>query len=224
MFVLPIDKKANVTPNTIFETIFWYHIDTARYLLLFYQISVFCRLDSTDNLFNYMDDGNRVEPSVSFCSCVVNSFGTSNATCNYKISPRSYFDNTETWVELVHPNAHVRDKAGSNPVIVLPPIEDDVIYKFEPQNTTEIVPGWPTPSGRTKLEVEAYCNDKIRNSTSGKICAVIPRLTFDQYVQQCITDIQVVRLHFNSDMTYTSRVIYPLRQVKLPNAISSIDE
>ena len=101
------------------------------------------------------------------------------------------------WVELVPSNGNNAHKGGPNTVVVLPPNEDDASYKFEPEKPTEIVPEWPTPSGRTKLEVEAYCNDKIRNSASGKICAIIPSFPFHQFVQQCVTDIQVVLQHAN---------------------------
>ena len=192
------------------EAIFWTFTVAA---VLFYHSSIFCRLDSTDNLFNYTDDGHMVEPSAGLCSCVVSSLGTSNATCNYKSSPRRYLENMEGWVELVHPNVHIGERGSSNEVVVLPPIEDDVNYKFEPEKTPDIVPGWPTPSGRTKLEVETYCNDKIRNSTSGKICAVIPSLTFDKFVQQCITDIQVWKEYDTSVATYLTRAIHILRHI-----------
>ena len=154
-----------------------------------------------------------VEPSVSLCSCTVNSLSTSNATCNYKTSTRSYLENMEGWIELIHPNAHMGDRADSNTAVVLPSIEDDFSYRFEPEKTTDIVPGWPTPSGRTKLEVEAYCNDRIKNSTSGKICAVIPSLTFDQFVQQCITDIQVSQRNSYSFVSYSPRAIHLLRHI-----------
>ena len=90
-------------------------------------------------------------------------------------------------VQGIHPT-------DDNGILILPPIDMHVTYDFNPDTTTGLIPDWPLPSGRTKKQVEEYCYQKIRNSTSGRICSFISDFAIHQYVQQCITDIRVNRL------------------------------
>ena len=89
-------------------------------------------------------------------------------------------------VQGIHPT-------NDNGILILPPIDIHIAYEFNPDATTGIIPDWPLPSGRTKKQVEEYCYQKLRNSTSGRICSIILDFAIQQYVEQCITDIRVRR-------------------------------
>ena len=86
--------------------------------------------------------------------------------------------------------------AGNNGILILPPIHKHIAYEFNPDVATGIIPGWPSASGRTKKEIQAYCEQALQNSTSWEICSIIPHFPINHYVQQCITDIQVFQLMF----------------------------
>ena len=94
-------------------------------------------------------------------------------------------------VEGIHPT-------NDNGILILPPINIHIDYQFNPDVPSGIIPEWPLASGRTKEEVQAYCEQTMRNSTSWNICSMIPNFPISHYVQQCITDIQVSHLMFFS--------------------------
>lgn len=142
----------------------------------------------------YTGTSGKFEPPKPFCSCLSNSSGYFKVNCNYESSQTGYIGSKEGWVQLIPPNAHIARKQNTKTEVVLP-LNENPIYTHKPEEPSGIIPKWPTKSGRTKLEVEAYCNDKIRNSTSGKICAIIPNFPFHLYTQQCVTDIQVFLKH-----------------------------
>ena len=99
-------------------------------------------------------------------------------------------DNSKGWTRLV-PQIVVTTIQQHPNTLPLPKSDPETDYDFKPDEPPGIVPGWPTASGRTKQKVEEYCNSVVRNSTSGQICSIIPDFPIAQYVEQCITDIQV---------------------------------
>ena len=129
-----------------------------------------------------------------FCSCTSSPSGGSVAKCDYISAKPSHMDDSNGLIRLLPPIA-IQDNypAGNNGILILPPIHTHTTYEFNPGVTTGIIPGWPLASGRTKKEVEEYCYQKMRNSTSARICSIIPDFEVHQYVAQCITDIRVHR-------------------------------
>ena len=188
----PLHQLSQLHHEAFFKHTAWYQILVVNSCFILCCNTSLFRLNSRKQLFNYNDDDHRVQSSIKFCSCVSNSIGISNVTCKYKASPQRHLGSIEGWVELVPPNGNIELKGSPNAVVILPLNEDDTNYEFEPENMTNVIPQWPTPSNRTKLAVEAYCNNIIRHSTSGKICSIIPSFPFHHFVLQCITDIQVV--------------------------------
>ena len=152
----------------------------------FHDKFAFLRLDS-NNLFKYKDTGKRIDPPKRFCSCSTSPSGDSISKCDSISAKPSDQDNTKKYTQLV-PAIAVQGKNIAK-TVVLPDVDGD--YDFEPEEPPKVTPGWPTASGRTKQQVEAYCIAQIKNSASGKICSIIPDFPIDQYIQQCIVDIKV---------------------------------
>ena len=105
-------------------------------------------------------------------------------------------DNSIVWVRLLPPVAILEIQQGPTAAVILPKSDKEANYAFKPDQPTGKIPGWPTSTGRKKEQIERYCNDKIRNSSSGTICSIIPKFPLHQYVQQCMTDIQVFQWDF----------------------------
>ena len=150
------------------------------------------RLDSSINLFNYNGVGGRTESSKRFCTCSSIPTDSSTAKCEFQPSQTTFFARMKDWVELVAPRANRDNTLQLNKKVFLPTIENVTNYTFKPDEPTGTIPDWPTKSGRTKDKVEEHCNNAIRNSPSGRICSIIPDFPFHHFVQQCITDIQVL--------------------------------
>ena len=154
------------------------------------------RLDSSKKLFNYYGVGRGNKSLKRFCGCVPNSTEVSAVKCKFQPSQATFFARMKHWVELIAPSAQWGNTGHLSSIVVLPISDNVTNYTFKPDEPTGTIPDWPTKSGRTKENVEEHCNNTIRNSPSGKICSIIPGFPFHYFVQQCITDIQVLFKHY----------------------------
>ena len=147
---------------------------------------------SDKSLFEYVDNGGKTLPKESFCSCESKASGESKVTCKSNKSERpTNYDQIDDWDELVSPNAITTGEGIRNKRVILPKNDQDVNYKYNPDQPSGIIPSFPTKSGRPEVEVKAYCSNAIRNSSAGRICSAIPDFPFDHYIKQCVKDIQV---------------------------------
>lgn len=73
--------------------------------------------------------------------------------------------------------------------------DDNTINDYDPPDQNFLPKTWPTPSGKTQAEVEAFCDNAILNSTSGQACSLTLGDSFGiaTFRRECISDILVSR-------------------------------
>ena len=84
-----------------------------------------------------------------------------------------------------------RKRRSIQKAVVLPEEDDSAFYVYNPTPLIQINVTWPTPKNKTFSGVRSYCDNLLKHSASGKICAKLPDFSFDTYTQQCIDDVQV---------------------------------
>ena len=92
--------------------------------------------------------------------------------------------------------------------VFLPDDEDFANYTYNPDsNENYTIPGWPTATGKTKSQAEAYCRTTLVNSPAGQACSKLPSFSMEKYVRQCVEDVEVsiVKRRF-LHMSFTCRV------------------
>lgn len=100
----------------------------------------------------------------------------------------------DDWIEFRYPgesSCSKRKKRSLESVITLPEDDEAIGYVYDPKPLANISVEWPTKSGRTEENVTNYCNEAIRNSAPGKVCAKMADFNFTSYILQCIDDIKV---------------------------------
>ena len=75
--------------------------------------------------------------------------------------------------------------------VVLPEEDDSAFYVYNPTPLIQINITWPTPKNKTLSDVRKYCDNLLKSSAPGKLCAKLPDFSFATHTQQCIDDVQV---------------------------------
>ncbi|XP_057295478.1 von Willebrand factor D and EGF domain-containing protein-like isoform X2 [Hydractinia symbiolongicarpus] len=88
--------------------------------------------------------------------------------------------------------AHCSNQSLSNTIIV-PDEDDNTIYEYDPPDQNFVPKTWPTPTGKTQAQVEAFCDNAILNSTSGQACSLTLGDSFGiaTFRRECISDILI---------------------------------
>ncbi len=166
----------------------------------------FSRLGVGKSLFYYKGGPRRCRATrvKHYCTCEERCCGKRNVKCDfngYAKRPK-YKKGFEGWKDLNFPGGEhcgkKRKRRSTTDRIILPDDDNDLSdYVYDPVQITPVVPLWPTSSGKTLASVKNYCENQIKNSDIAKICLkLIDGLSFDKFITECITDIQVCLILF----------------------------
>eukprot|EP00795_Rhopilema_esculentum_P008757 gene8757-14783_t len=182
------------------------------------------KIQAGKSLFYYKEKGKSSCKKIlktKFCTCKSSSDGSSHINCRHEsIADRpSYLDTSQGWRELkpLLPSCGERKRRSVEETILIPSTnDDDAFYVYHPANISFTVPSWPTPLGKSKLEVEVYCNNTVKNSAPGKICSAIKKFDIDSFTNQCITDVQITDNYIFS-MSAVRSMQYACEEIFLKN-------
>ena len=94
-----------------------------------------------------------------------------------------------------------------NGKFVVLPNDESSLREYNPDQLQVKNQTWPTKSGRTKEEVETYCNSALIESAAGKAAVTLPGFSIKPYWQQCVDDMQVKSMICkNSFLDYSERL------------------
>ena len=170
----------------------------------------FGRIPVGKSLFYYKDKGDpcKSEPRKNYCICTLSSSNKVNANCGYKsaVNRPVYSMVSQGWSKLgpsSFKSCGSRKRRAIATETTLPDYDADLDYIYDPPQLASVSITWPTKTGKTKSQVEAYCRTAVATSEPGNICSGISDFSYLPFILQCVEDVQVGFPHRSVSLSLT---------------------
>lgn len=153
------------------------------------------RLEVGKSFFYYKDKGHGCSKKKArkYCNCVINRSTNCKSGTN---AEHNEFQRSQmtTLAAPISTECNKRKRRSIQKTVVLPEEDDSAFYVYNPPPLIQVNITWPTPKNKTLSDVRKYCNNLLKNSGPGRLCAKLPDFSFETYMQQCIDDVQVSKI------------------------------